>query len=202
LLSWSNAAQAQLAGGSLRPAAFLRVATSPTPVRMWAGIGDFPYGPDLVEPDADATYFGFGTLDGWPAMQSLINGEAERCEFKMSGSWVTPEILSLASYNADAIRSVVVNMGLLVLDGDLQPLSPMAWLWDGTADSLTVDRSDDKGGSPIRTLTLSVGSAMTGRRRPTPEYWTDLAQEAQFPGDLFCSYVNGYSAGTTRVWPP
>jgi hypothetical protein len=42
MLSWSDAAQAQLAGGNLRPAFFFRALPRRPVLRVWVGIGDFP----------------------------------------------------------------------------------------------------------------------------------------------------------------
>ena len=106
----------------------------------------------------------------------------------------------IASSNAASVVGAPVNLGLLILGADLQPISPVAWLWDGTADTLGVDRADD-GNGPIRGLSIGVGSTFTGRRRPAWSFWTSPDQRARSSDDAFCDNVAGYNIGTTRVWP-
>jgi len=201
LAGWSTAALAQLAGSVVRPGVVLRIATDPV-VRIWAGDGDLTLDVDLIEDDASAPYLGFGQLarESLAAVSQLINGEADRKDFQLSGAAVTAQVAALASNEAAEIRGVAVNLGLLVFDGDWQKLSPVAWLWEGTADSLMVDR-DDASGLALRTITLSVGSLFTGRRRPTPSYWTNADQRLRSADDRFCERVAGYNVGTTMVWP-
>lgn len=199
--TWSDAALAQLAGGNVRAAIFLRVDVQPTPLRMWAGIGDFAVAADLVETEDGAIYSGMGELMSLPQVSQLINGLAERVEFKVAGTFIDARIAQMASEEAGLILRAETNLGFLVLDKDQQVMSPMAWLWSGEADSLMIDRDDGAKGQVIRTLTLSVGSVMTGRRRPTPEYWTDPAQKLRSADDRFCENVAGYNIGTIEIWP-
>jgi hypothetical protein len=201
MLSWSDAAQAQLAGGAVRAGVFVRVATAPTLIRVWGGVGEFAMAADLVEDADGALYLGFGELGGLPAINQLINGLAERVDFRLAGVAITPEIARLASSEAAVIVDAEVNLGFLVLGPDLQPVSPMAWVWNGVADNLTVERQDAGSGQVIRSISLSVGTAMTGRRRPKPEYWTDSFQRERSPDDGFCGFVAAYNQGTTKVWP-
>ena len=166
LVGWDAAAQAQLAGGAIRAGIFFRMSSGDDnqPIRIWAGDGAFEYGPDLVETDTDATYLGFGQLLELDQLSALINGVAERVDFKMSGAWMSASIAELFAYHADEIRQAQVDLGFLILDATGAPISPMAWLWDGTADSITVERANAGSASEpqiIRAITLSVGSLFT-----------------------------------------
>jgi hypothetical protein len=93
-----------------------------------------------------------------------------------------------------------VNVGLRVLGADLQPISPTAWLWEGEGDTLSVER-DGSGANAVRTIVLSVGTVMTGRRRPKNATWTDPDQKHRSSDDRFCERVGLYSQGTTKTWP-
>lgn len=199
-LSWSTAAQAQLAGGNVRACAFLRIGGG-IPVRIWGGVGDFAVSADNIETTDGAVYQGFGDVLSWPQVAQLVNGQAERVEFSLSAAFITPAIANLAQASAAQIRAATVNLGFLVLGDDLQPVSPMEWIWAGVADTFTISRQSASADQVVRTLSLSVGSNMTGRRRPSPEFYTDASQQARSSGDLFCQYVAGYNAGSTRVWP-
>jgi hypothetical protein len=200
LTDWTAAAQAQLAGGLVRPGILLRVATSPF-IRLWGGVGDLQIITDLVEDTAPAIYSGVGEVLSMPALSQLVNGQADRVDFSLTGSAITGEVAAIASTEASDIRNVSVNVGFLVFDDAWQILSPTAWLWDGIADSLKVDRNPGDGSGAVRSLTLSVGSVMTGRRRPSPNFWTDPDQRRRSADDAYCSLVKTYQVGTTKVWP-
>jgi hypothetical protein len=196
---WSLAAQAQLGSGQVRPAILFRMATDPV-VRLWAGAGDVAIPADLIEDDDGAVYTGLGELVGLPELNQLINGAAERVEFTMAAAELTSEIADLAASEADLVRGAAVTIGFYVFDQDWQRLSPVDWLWDGTADSLKINRAPD-GESAIRSITLSVGSLFTGRRRPALAYWTDPDQRRRSSDDRFCERVKLHNAGWTRTWP-
>jgi len=199
-LGWDIPAQAQLEGGSVRPAILLRIATDPV-IRLWTGaVRDLAIDVDAVETDPTAIYQSMGLMTNAPAVNQLINGAAERVEFTLSGVAISGEIAALASTEAGAIRNVDVNLGFLVFDANWQVASPTAWPWDGVADSLTVERQGS-GQTAIRSLKLSVGSLMTGRRQPKISYQTDPDQKRRSADDDFYDPERRYSVGTTKVWP-
>jgi hypothetical protein len=199
LEGWSAPALAHLEGGGVRPGFLLRVASSPV-IRLWTGIGPLQIDSDAIETDDGASYQGSGYLVNLPAVSALINGVAERADFTLAGTAIDGPIAALASAEAGAIRGAAVNLGLLVFDDTWQKLSPVAWLWDGEADSLIVSRAD-QGGQATRSITLSVGSIMTGRRRPGIAYCTDADQRRRSADDAFFDRVKIYNRGSTRVWP-
>lgn len=202
MLDWSAAAQAQIAGGTVNAAIFWRMSTTPDPIRLWSGDGDYAHEADALETEAGAIYAGYGLLaSALPTLTSLLNGQADRVEFQISGAGVSAEVASLASASAADIRNVDVNVGFAALGWDQQLLSPTAWLWTGVADTLRVIRQADENGV-TRTLSLSCGSLLTGRRRATPLYFTPQDQRARSSDDAFCDRVPGYNEGTTINWPP
>lgn len=176
---------------------FFRLATSPV-VRLWSGAGDFAIPSDAVEPGG-ATYKGAGALAGFPAMSLLINGKAERVNFGLSG--VDAELMGMADSEADAIRNKTVNVGLVPLDADLQPISTVLWFRSYSADVLTVDKSSDKDGKMVRTISMSVGSVFTSRRRPRISNFTDSDQKRRSADDRFCERTPRYNQGTLVSWP-
>jgi hypothetical protein len=197
LPGWDAAAQAQLEKGIVRPVVFFRMAT-PTPLRLWSGAGPFAVPSDTVEPGG-ATYEGVGDLVGLPAVQQLINGQADRVQFALSGA--TAEMLAMADEEAADIRAAEVRLGFCALDAAWQPLAPVVWLWSGEADSIEVQRTAAEGGEVARTMSLSVGSIFTGRRRASPSYYSDAEQRRRSADDRFCERVSIYSAGSTKDWP-
>jgi hypothetical protein len=198
-LGWDDAALAQIAGSRPLPGILFRMSTDPI-IRLWAGVGDFTIPTDLVETESGVIYSGAGELLDLPTVSQLINGIAERVAFSISGVSVTAPLASMASGLAADVRDRSVNLGICALDNNFQRLSPVAWLWEGQSDSLIVDRGAGQDGV-IRRLTLSVGSIMTGRRRPSIAYFTDPDQKLRSPDDRFFDRVKLYEAGSTKVWP-
>lgn len=198
MLSWSDAAQLQLAGGTVRPCFFVRVESAPI-IRVWSGIGDIALEADSIE-TTGGEYLGFGELTSLPQITQLINGQADRVEFGLAGAAVSRDVVRLASEEADSVRNAPVHLGFAVLGADLQLASPVAWIWHGEADSLTCSR-DDGQGQPVRSISLSVGSIFTRRRRPGISFWTPHDQRERSSDDAFCDRVPAYSAGITKTWP-
>ena len=197
LVGWSDAAKAQLTGRLVRAAVFFRLDSDPI-VRVWGGAGDFLVpvgGPET----AAVLYTGMGELAELPVVSQLINGVAERVTFSVSG--VFPQLLALAKADAGVIAGAACRLGFCVLDAELQRLSPIAWLWRGEADKVTVGSQPGELG-PVCTVTLSVGSLFTRRKRPNLDLYTDAQQRLRSPDDAYCSNVASISQGVTKRFTP
>jgi hypothetical protein len=182
-----------------RVGVLLRVATSPV-IRLWSGqVRDLSIPAGGAEPDDGAIYQSMGLLTGLPALGAALNGDAERLEFTVSGAAVTGEVAALAGDGASDVRGRAVDVGLVLFDDAWQIVPPIYWLWSGTADSLTVERTGDAQ-APTRTLKLSAGNVFTGRRRPNLTFFTDIDQRRRSSDDAFFDQVAKYQAGTTKVW--
>jgi hypothetical protein len=197
MTSFAGAAAAQLAGDAVDAVVLFRLAMD-TPVRLWSGFGDMEIPADLVETSGPAIYNGTGALANLPLVGQLINGAAERLTFTLSG--VDAQASALADAEAASVRFRAVRLGIMILGADLQPLSGVAWLWSGTADTPVIERENGPGGA-VRTISLSVGSVFTGRRRPPLGYYTDPDQKRRSPTDRFCERVSLYAEDTVRQWP-
>lgn len=201
-LDWPVAAIRQIRGGSTRPAFFMRIASDPI-LRLWAGVGDFDQVPvDNVEDEEGAVWSGLGELIGIPELEDLINGAASRIEFSLAGIMVTGQMVTDSSEFAEQLRSARANIGLMLLGSDLQPVpsSGMHWLGEYYADVLSV-AADKSGEQEVRSITLSVGSLLTGRRRPQNSYWTDPDQKRRHPTDRGCEQVAALNERVTINWP-
>jgi hypothetical protein len=184
----------------VRESYLLRMATDP-PVRIWSGARTLPVPAGASDPvDAGgATYRGWGELLNLPAVQQLINGAAERLDFSVSG--ISAEALGLAAASSTEIREKEVRVGSVLLDDYWQVAGDIAWEWVGTADSLIVER-DASGEAPIRTITLSVRSGATDRRRPPLAFFTDQDQRRRSSDDAMFDHIAGINAGTTARFGP
>lgn len=199
-LDWEAWELALLEGGGSRPGILCRIDSDPV-IRLWAGaVRDLAIPADAVEDVEGAIYQSMGLLTDFPQLSELLNGEAERVVAGLSGAGVTAEMADLATADASSIRSVRVNFGLMMFDANWIKGTPVLWPWEGEADSLTTSWEGGKAGAS-RKIALSVGSILTGRRRPFNGLNTDLDQQRRSPGDLFYSEIRNYTEESTKVWP-
>lgn len=192
----AEAIQAQIDGRLVRMSYLLYIDCT-EPVRVWNGVGPKQvsgWGPDLT----GGLYLGIGDIVDIPALSQLVNGVAGRVEFTLSG--LNEALKDGAESDADAVRGAETSVGAIFLDADWQPLSTPITLWTGEADMLKTDTQ--YGETAIRTITLSVGSATTGRRRPQFSAYTRAQQRARSSDDASCDRVGLYTEDTTLAWPP
>ncbi|MGB3044535.1 MAG: hypothetical protein WBB98_15250 [Xanthobacteraceae bacterium] len=190
----------QLESGLANIGIFFRLETDPV-VRIWLGVGNIEPGINVLDPDG-AVYKGAGVLAPVPAFKQLINGAAQRVEFSASG--VSGEILAIASGgDAEQVKGKRCSVGFAIFDGAWQMLGPVKWVQNYIADFLGIsqDITDDSSNPIVRTVTLSVGSLTTARRRPSYSYFTDQDQQARFAGDKFCERTPKYATGFNKTWP-
>lgn len=184
--------QAQIDKKILRASYLMRIATD-APVLVWTGSGDIVIGGEV--------YQGLGILPDVPAFQSLVNGVAARIDITMSG--VDAEISRLAGEDANEVRGKQVRIGLQFLDEGFQPLGDPLWVApDYYADVISTDSSSSSDFGRVRSVTLSIGSATTGRRRPRLSFWTRAQQIIRSLTDAFCNLASRYSAESEIKWPP
>lgn len=189
--------KAQIDGKVIRASYIFRMATDPI-IRLWTGVGDINIaasGPETT----GGVYQGLGVLTSMPEIENLTNGTAQRVEFALSG--VDANIVALADADAEAIRAKQVNIGLLFMGEDWQPLAAPLWLWQGDADVIRTNTTSGPDFSRERTVTLSVGSLMTGRRRPKLSSFTRAQQRRRSADDAFCDRTRLYSIGSEVKWP-
>lgn len=192
---------AVLASGMQGIGVFFRLGVTPTPVRLWTGIGKIEPGVNSLDVSG-ATYTGFGELRDVPEFNQMINGAAQRVEFSLSG--VSGDVIAIASGDdAEAVKGAPVAVGLGIFSAAWALLGSIKWFANYTADYLAVQQSvsDDAASPIVRTVSLSCGSLMTGRRRPSFSYLSNQDQQARSPGDQFCVYVGRYAHGFNKAWP-
>ncbi|WP_416192951.1 hypothetical protein [Nitrobacter sp. TKz-YC01] len=192
---------AALARNSARIGVFFRLETDPV-VRLWLGVGPF----ETTQPDVldgtGAKYNGFGEVGSVPALKQMVNGAAQRVEFTISG--VTGDILQIASGgDAQQVKGKRVSVGFAVMDDNWSLLGPIKWIQNYTADYLAIQQvaPTEVGQLTVRTVTLSAGTLMTGRRRPGLAYFTNQDQRARYPTDYFCERTPLYANGFNKTWP-
>jgi hypothetical protein len=196
----NDAEYAALDGGSYRIAYFFRLATDPV-VRLWCGVGKIEPGINAID-ETGAVYIGFGEITDIPAFRQLINGQAERVDFTLSG--VTPEILQVASeQDAPNVKGRDCAIGFALMDDGWQLMGQIKWIRRYTADYLGISQTvtENPQDPIVRTVTLSVGSLMTGRRRPGLSYFTDQDQKRRSPTDRFCERTTLYTQERRKKWP-
>jgi len=197
VLAYTDDEKAALESSFCSLAGLVRVAT-PEPVRLWTGVGDFPITGSAFDPDG--SIFVGSRLINLPTFQRMWNGLAERITLTLTG--VTDDMRAAAYDDADDIRGAIVRLGITVLDRDWQQIGPVHWLRKGRVD---VIETDNKPGERerIKTISFSIGSALTGRRIPGSGVWTNADQQSR-PGsgdDRFCERTPLMTQQTEVKWP-
>lgn len=161
---------------------------------LWSGYGDLDVPADELDASG-ARYTGAGALIEVPSLKQLINGIADRVDFRISG--VSGATLRLALEDRASVYGATLHVGSVVFDRDWQIIGPPAWQWRGVADVLTPDSKETAQGRE-RTITLSVASADTARSNPKLTWFTDADQRRRSPTDKIFDRVAGITAGATR----
>lgn len=193
----SEAAALAAASGGVRPVMLLRIAGNPI-ARAWSGVGNLQIPVDVVETDADALYRGVGALLDWPQMEVLLNGEAGRLTFGMSG--VDAVVQALFEDDLTDLEGAAVNVGVAFLDEDWQLVAPPLWIIEGEVEDGVTDQSRS-GDTMVRGIELNVIYGSKDRRRPLLANWSPQDQELRSPGDKFCERTPLYNEGVTVSWP-
>lgn len=198
---FSDAELPLVTGGQVRAAVLLKITIDgAADLRVWGGVGDLRIPADTIEP-APATYSGLGELMNLPAVSQLVNGVADQVTFVMSG--VNDEILALADEEAVAVRFAEARLGFAAMDAQWQLASAVKWLWQGVVETPECSQTAASGDTPAtRSVSLTVSTGMTGRRRPVLAFYTDADQRRRSPTDRFCERVVFYSQGSTRKFGP
>ncbi|MGJ4888962.1 hypothetical protein ACQR1Y_12250 [Bradyrhizobium sp. HKCCYLRH3099] len=188
--------EVELRKAQQRTGVFFRLGVNPVQ-RLWTGVGRVAV-EDAI--DGQAVYRGFGELTNLPALTQLVNGIADRLDFTLSGSSVSAKVLATAAGEGDEVKGAQVDVGLGFFDERWQFVG-LIWLYRGEADLLTTSLDAAPGGNVTRAIKLSVGSAMTGRRRTRQSVYSDFDQQSRSPGDRFCERIRRYSEGVAKEWP-
>jgi hypothetical protein len=199
-MTLNDAELAALELGRQRIGVFFRLEADPV-VRLWLGFGKIEPGVNAYDLSG-AVYRGFGEIQDVPAFKQLVNGKAERVEFTVSG--VSGEILGIASGgDSEQVKGKRVAVGFAVMNAQWALLGAVKWGANYTADYLSIAQAvtDDPLQPIVRSVTLSCGTIMTGRRRPSSSYFTDQDQQARHPGDRFCERTPSYATGFNKAWP-
>jgi hypothetical protein len=201
LTGWDTAARARLAGENVEVALLLRIDAVSGPLRYWIGDFDFPVAADEVVEDAAAIYSGLGEIAGTlPALNQLLNGQADRLTFTLSG--VMAEVLALAADEADEVQGRAINLGFCCLDQDLQVCTPVAWVGTLEGQFVTVDRAQATDGEPVRTLSLTATTVFAVRQQAACSYYTDAEQRRRSSDDTFFARIAAITRGKTRKFGP
>lgn len=165
---------------------------------LWTGHGWLDVPGDEVDPEG-ARYIGAAGLLSVPALKALINGEAERVEFGLSG--VDQETLRLAMEDRASVDGAEVRLGFVEHDRDWKIVGGVHWEWLGRAAPLTLSSSATDSGRS-RTISLSAASADTLRANPPLAFFTQNDQLKRSSDDIIFDHVSGITAGTTRSFGP
>lgn len=189
---------AALEGSFCSFAGLVRIAT-PDPVRLWTGVGSRAVTGSAFDPDG-SVFLGAGRLIDLPTFQRVWNGLAERVTITLTG--VTDDMRDLVYVEADDVRGAIVRLGIIVLGETWEQIGPVRWLRRGRADTIeTENRPGER--ERVKTISLSIGSQLTGRKVPGAGVYTSADQQMR-PGsddDRFCERTPGMTQLAVQKWP-
>lgn len=196
-MNLSAAELAALDDGHVRIGFFFRLASTPV-IRLWLAVGKI----ETTQPDAldaaGAVYKGMGELRNIPEFNQLINGQAERVEFTLSG--VSGDVLAAAAADINSVKDKEVSIGFALMDGDWQLIGPVKWVRTFYSDVPSINQGATED-AIVRPLALSCGSLMTARRRPRLGLYSDAEQQREHPGDRIFERVPKYTSEIRKPWP-
>lgn len=186
--------------GTVRPAFFLRIDSTPVVTRAWSGVGRRYLPADPVEPVDGATYVGTGFLQNLPDLESLFQGESQALSFTLPG--VDARALALVDDAAGDVEGVGAHFGFAFLDARHALSTPVFWVFDGEVDTCGwSDAQGDGGSSRRRTVTLNLVGGWSDRRFRLLQMWTAPDQRLRDPTDEAFDHIASYEAGVTADWP-
>lgn len=177
---------------------FLRLDSDPA-LHIWMGVNDIPAGFDSIDEEG-IVYLGGGRLLEVPALEVLMNGQADSVEFGISG--IDPATAQRAIDEMPDIRACDVHIGIMTLDQYYQPMGPIVSLWIGLASHVT-ESMPPVNGTSDRSMTLAL-AVLTGngtRSRPALSMWSAPHQKSLYPTDLFCDGTARLARGVAPAWP-
>lgn len=183
--------------GSVRPIMLVRIEGDPV-ARAWTGVGDLAIPADAIETEDGAIYKGVGLFADWPPLEVLLNGEAGRLAFVLSGIDATAQ--GLFERELDELEGARCDIGLTFLDERQQMVATPRWLQAPTIEDAEHNQDRVPGGL-VRSVSVGMIHGSEDRRRPIHGYWSPPDQEARSPGDLFCSRTPNYNADHEVSWP-
>lgn len=193
---------AALQSDIVRIGAFMRLTTTTSIERLWAGVGQIAPPPDALDTGGGEIYTGTGLLVKIPPFQQLINGAADRVSFVLNAT--SSDIMALAASQSASIARQPCDFGIALFDQTWQLLGPIHFIRRGYADFVhlsTVGGKQTKNGMAIRTAALSSGSLFTGRRRRGISYLSDYDQRQISSDDSSCERTVMYSTLGQKNWP-
>lgn len=186
-----------IAAGSVRPIMLMRIEGDPD-ARAWTGVGDLAIAADEIEPVEGAIYQGVGLFADWPPIEVLLNGEAGRLSFQLSGIDATAQ--ELFERELADLEGAPCDIGMAFLDERQQMVATQRWI--SAPEIEDAEHSQDRvPGGLTRGVAVGMIYGSQDRRRPLYAYYSPPDQAARSPGDLFCERTPLYNADHTVSWP-
>lgn len=186
--------------GLVLPLFFLRIASSPAPVRAMTGIGRRRLAADAVETTAGAPYLGVGGMAGLPELESLFAGESQTIELRLGG--VDARTVALVDEAQGAIQGAAAHFGYGFLDARRRLVTPVFWDFEGEVES--AEWSDEPGADEAhrtRSVAVRLVGDMLDRRRRDLQTVAPVDQALRDSTDLAFQHVPNLEAGATADWP-
>ncbi|WP_438853139.1 hypothetical protein [Brevundimonas nasdae] len=183
----------------LNLAFFLRAEIGPDIIRLYAGAGDFPMAPNVLDPSG-ATYSCVGRWgEGMPDVDHLINGEAQALSLTLSG--VDRETAKNYLLDRSLVVGAPASLGWCVLDDRYRPAGPVRWPVRGHLSQPQIIRQRKSATVMQRSVSVVLLAGAASRRRPKFSLLVGADQRRRSPTDAACDGVGQLTPESTRKWP-
>jgi len=177
----STAMLAAFSGTQLAPAIFMTATFNSGPVYLWTG-----YGPLVWN---GQTWLGIGSLGSIGLIDEGSTVEAKGIALQLSG--IDPVLLADVLGEFALGQPVQVFLGLF-LGGEL--IASPVTAWSGRMDLPKIDIAADKAN-----ITINCESRLVDLNTACGRRYTQEDQQRDYPGDLFCMFVNSIQ-NVTIYW--
>lgn len=162
----------EIAKSGLKPVVFLQAQFVTGTVYLWSGLGTLSWN--------GQTWTGVGKLGSVSAVQETADNSATNLVISLSG---IPSDL-VADVITEARTGFPVTLWLGAMDDNFSLIADPYQAFSGRMDVPTMDESGE-----TSTISITVENILVDLNRKRMVWYTDQAQQAEFPGDKGFEYV-------------
>ena len=132
-------------------------------------------------------WLGAGLLGSIDGLSEARSGESQQVRFTLSGTSAEINQIAMRRSLEQAGKLAIVSFQLL--DKDWQAVGNPVQVWSGITQPMQASRtSAPEGQGPTRSITLAAENAFYARDRSPMGFYTDVDQQARYPGDRFFQF--------------
>lgn len=175
--------QAEYASDSLRPIILFTGLFDSGAARFWTGRGPFEWDGNI--------FTGSGTLISMTAAEETLQLKASGAAFKLSGL----ETSLLSAVLDEPMQGRVITAHLGAVDRNMTQPNPPVQIFKGFADQPIIEL-----GAKTCDITIKAENALRDLFKSRVSLYSDVDQQARYPGDTGFRHVAPLNAGVEDLW--